>query len=113
MNLGITVGLVTAGLLTLLLLGIPIAYVLGMTGIFGLYSATGGTSAWLSLTSGAALHLSSSSLLAIPLFMLMSAYITESGSRRLCRFFDFVRFQRCNGWRYRRRGHSGISAART
>lgn len=79
MNLGITAGLVTAGLLALLLLGIPIAYVLGMTGIFGLYSATGGTSAWVSLTSGAALHLSSSSLLAIPLFMLMSAYITESG----------------------------------
>src|SRR5690606_24924077 len=79
MNLGITAGLVTAGLLALLLLGIPIAYVLGITGIFGLYSATGGTSAWLSLTSGAALHLSSSSLLAIPLFMLMSAYITESG----------------------------------
>ncbi len=79
MNLGITAGLVTAGLLALLLLGIPIAYVLGMTGIFGLYSATGGTSAWMSLTSGAALHLSSSSLLAIPLFMLMSAYITESG----------------------------------
>ena len=79
MNLGITAGLVTTGLLALLLLGIPIAYVLGMTGIFGLYSATGGTSAWLSLTSGAALHLSSSSLLAIPLFMLMSAYITESG----------------------------------
>jgi len=79
MNLGITAGLVTAGLLALLLLGIPIAYVLGMTGIFGLYSATGGTSAWISLTSGAAMHLSSSSLLAIPLFMLMSAYITESG----------------------------------
>ncbi|MEP9399105.1 TRAP transporter large permease [Mesorhizobium sp. KR2-14] len=79
MNIGITTGLVTAGLIALLLLGIPIAYVLGMTGIFGLFSATGGTSAWLSLTSGAALHLSSSSLLAIPLFMLMSAYITESG----------------------------------
>lgn len=79
MNIGITAGLVTAGLIALLLLGIPIAYVLGMTGIFGLFSATGGTSAWLSLTSGAALHLSSSSLLAIPLFMLMSAYITESG----------------------------------
>lgn len=79
MNLGITAGLVTAGLLALLLLGIPIAYVLGMTGIFGLYSATGGTNAWMALTSGAAMHLSSSSLLAIPLFMLMSAYITESG----------------------------------
>lgn len=79
MNIGITAGLVTAGLLALLLLGIPIAYVLGMTGIFGLFSATGGSSAWLSLTSGATLHLSNSSLLAIPLFMLMSAYITESG----------------------------------
>ncbi|AXV17865.1 C4-dicarboxylate ABC transporter permease (plasmid) [Neorhizobium sp. SOG26] len=79
MNLGISAGVVTAGLLALLLLGIPIAYVLGLTGIFGLYSATGGSSAWIALTSGATMHLSSSSLLAIPLFMLMSAYITESG----------------------------------
>lgn len=79
MNVGITATFVTLGLLALLLIGIPIAYVLGLTGIFGLYSATGGTSAWLSLTSGAVMHLSSSSLLAIPLFMLMSAYITESG----------------------------------
>lgn len=89
MNIGITAGLVTTGLLALLLLGIPIAYVLGMTGIFGLFSATGGTSAWMALTSGAALHLSSSSLLAIPLFMLMSAYITESGmGPRLLDFTD-------------------------
>lgn len=79
MNLGITASFVLIGLLALLLLGIPIAYVLGLTGIIGLYSATGGTSAWLSLTSGATMHLSSSSLLAIPLFMLMSAYITQSG----------------------------------
>ncbi|MDP2780074.1 MULTISPECIES: TRAP transporter large permease [Devosia] len=89
MQLGLTAGLVTIGLVALLLVGIPIAYVLGMTGIFGLFSATNGTDAWLSLTSGAAMHLSSSSLLAIPLFMLMSAYITESGmGPRLLDFTD-------------------------
>lgn len=89
MQVGLTVGLVTTGLLALLLLGIPIAYVLGLTGIFGIVTATNGTSAWLALTSGATLHLSSSSLLAIPLFMLMSAYITESGmGPRLLDFTD-------------------------
>lgn len=95
MNIGITTSFVVVGLLALLLLGIPIAYVLGLTGILGLYSATGGTSAWLSLTSGATLHLSSSSLLAIPLFMLMSAYITQSGmGLKLIDFTDkwFSRF---------------------
>lgn len=79
MNVAFTSAIVTFGLLALLLLAIPIAYVLGLTGILGLFAATNGSTAWVSLTSGAVQHLSSTTLLAIPLFMLMSAYITESG----------------------------------
>lgn len=89
MNVLMTATLVFVGLLGLLLLAIPIAYVLGFTGIFGLMAATGGSPAWMSLTSGAIQHLSSTTLLAIPLFMLMGAYITESGmGPRLIDFTD-------------------------
>lgn len=79
MNVAFTSAIVTFGLLALLLLAIPIAYVLGLTGIFGLFTATNGSSAWVALSAGAIHHLGSTTLLAIPLFMLMSAYITESG----------------------------------
>jgi len=75
-----TLGLVFAlGLFSLLLMGLPVAFALGITGLIGIMTA-GGNDAWITLTSGAALHhMSHFGFLAIPLFILMSTYITESG----------------------------------
>jgi C4-dicarboxylate transporter, DctM subunit len=79
MSIGL-VGLITAAsMLSLILLGLPIAFALGLTGLGGIIAVTGGT-AWVDFASGAALHnLSHFGLLAVPLFILMGTYITESG----------------------------------
>lgn len=79
MHIGMVAGIVFGGLFGLILVGLPVAYCLGITGVAGLIFAEG-SKAWVVLTGGAALHhLASFGLLAIPLFILMSSYITESG----------------------------------
>lgn len=79
MNLGFVGTVIGIALMSLLLMGLPVAFALGLTGLYGIFHATG-TSAWVTLTSGAALHhLSHFGFLAIPLFILMSVFITQSG----------------------------------
>jgi C4-dicarboxylate transporter DctM subunit len=79
MGIGAIAVIVFSGLFGLILVGLPVAYCLGVTGLAGLIFAEG-SKAWVVLTGGAALHhLASFGLLAIPLFILMSSYITESG----------------------------------
>lgn len=79
MSLGLLGALFSVALISLLLMGLPVAFALGITGLYGIFAATG-NDAWITLTSGAALHhLSHFGFLAIPLFILMSAYITHSG----------------------------------
>ena len=79
MPIGAVAIVVFGALFGLILVGLPVAYCLGVTGLAGLIIAEG-AKAWVVLTGGAALHhLASFGLLAIPLFILMSSYITESG----------------------------------
>lgn len=69
-------------MLVLLVLGMPIAFALGATGLFTLMHIAPG-SGWMTFTSGAGIeHLANFGFMAIPLFVLMSAYITESGIGR-------------------------------
>ncbi|MCB1380097.1 MAG: TRAP transporter large permease [Alphaproteobacteria bacterium] len=79
MNIGFAGTFLVIATVSLLLLGLPVAFALGIAGLYGIFSTTG-TAAWVTLTSGAALHhLSHFGFLAIPLFVLMSVFITQSG----------------------------------
>lgn len=98
MSLGLLSLAVGLGLLSLLLMGLPVAMALGITGLTGIIVETGMDS-WVLLTGGAALHnLSHFGLLAIPLFVLMGTYVTESGMGPLLVEFATRWFSRFPGY---------------
>lgn len=69
-------------LLTLLMLGMPIAFALGVAGAIGIYSATG-FNGMLSQTSATAYRaVAESTLAAIPLFVFMAELMSQGGMAR-------------------------------
>jgi C4-dicarboxylate transporter DctM subunit len=66
-------------ILGVLLIGLPIAFTLGLAGLVSIVLGSGWTD-WLDLAGGTAVHnLSSFGFLAFPLFILMGTLVTESG----------------------------------
>jgi len=79
MSIEILAMIFLAGMLVAILIGLPVAIALGSVGLIGLFYM-GGIQAVVILSGGTAMYqLSHFGLLAIPLFMLLSAIIKASG----------------------------------
>jgi len=79
MSIEILAMMFLAGMLVAILIGLPVAIALGSVGLIGLFYM-GGIQAFVILSGGTAMYqLSHFGLLAIPLFMLLSAIIKASG----------------------------------
>ncbi len=89
---------ITLVLTVLLFVGIPIAIALGLAGLVSIMAGIGGT-AWITLTGGAALHnLTNLGFLAIPLFILMGYFVSESGMGEKLVHFASLWFRRFPGY---------------
>ncbi len=79
LNAGLAAALMMGIVLCVLLIGLPIGFSLGLSGLGAIFLATGFDN-WIDLVGGTAVHhLSSFGFLAFPLFILMGTVVTESG----------------------------------
>lgn len=94
MSVGLLGAILLIGMLVAIFLGMPVAIALAAVGLLGLYYA-GGVPTVILMTGGTAINeLSHFSLLAIPMFMMMSAVVSASGIGKT--IVDFI-----TKWLYR------------